>query len=368
MNDKQARGWLALKRTPHLTNRELISLIQSTSGPDEIWALDAFEMNRLSINPQAQAALDVAANRQCVDSDWRMLCELNIQLLPISSELYPALLREIHDPPALLFVRGQIELLNRPQLAMVGSRSTSRAGRENAFCFAHELSTAGFTVTSGMALGIDTASHEGALAANGTTIAVLGTGVDVVYPRRNLRLYQGLLENGAIVSELPMGSPPLRGHFPARNRLISGMSLGVLVVEAALKSGSLITARCAADQNREVFALPGSIHSANSHGCHWLIQQGACLVQTADDIMHQLQGWLPLNPGLVESPVRQELDPQEKTLLTIMGFDPTPVDQLQSAIGWPLQELTAVLMGLELKGVVVNLAGSYQQMPPQQRR
>lgn len=361
MNDRQARAWLALKRAPHLTNRELITLMQSTSCADDIWALDTFEMDSLEINPRAQAALGIKANRQCLDSDWRTFCECNIQLVPITSPLYPALLQEIHDPPALLFVRGQVELLNQPQLAMVGSRSTSSAGRENAFRFARELSAAGFTITSGMALGIDAASHEGALAANGATIAVLGTGVDVVYPRRNYQLYNRLLQAGVVVSELPPGARPLRSHFPARNRLISGMSLGVLVVEAALMSGSLITARCAIDQNREVFALPGSIHSANSRGCHQLIQQGACLVQAASDIMQQLQGWLPTGRSVSPVQTAVELSSQERALLTIMGFDPAPIDQLQLLSGWPLPELTSVLMALELKGTVSCQAGNYQQ-------
>lgn len=366
MNDKQARCWLALTRTPHLSNRERLRLVKASTDPEQIWALDALQLNQFNINPQGQAALKAGANKYYLDSDWRALCEQRIELLPITNPLYPALLQEIHDPPPLLFIRGKPELLNQPQLAMVGSRATSRAGRDNAFRFARELSAAGFTITSGMALGIDAACHEGALAADGATIAVLGTGVDVVYPRRNWQLYHCLLERGAVVSELPLGSPPRRGHFPERNRLISGMSLGVLVVEAAVKSGSLITARCAADQNREVFALPGSIHSANSQGCHWLIQQGACLVQTADDIMRQLQGWLPVKPQVNEAQIGVELGPRELALLAIMGFDPAPIDQLQTASGWSLPELTSVLMGLELKGVVASMAGSYQQMKPRQ--
>ena len=370
MQDSELRAWLALHRTPHLSTRALGRLISTATGPDEIISFSPAQLKSLQIHPaaiQAITSLNVAMTSPQLDRDWRQLQQLNIQLIPLSHPDYPELLKQIADPPPLLYVRGRLALLNKPQLAMVGSRKPSAQGRENAFCFAGELSRAGFVVTSGLALGIDTESHRGALASGGDSIAVLGTGVDRVYPARNRLLHEELIEGGAIISEFPLGTEPRRNLFPQRNRIISGMSLGVLVVEAALKSGSLITARCALEQNREVFAIPGSIHNPASCGCHWLIQQGAVLVQGAREVMGPLQGWLPTGLGDQLREVGHQVpmySQQEQSLLDWLGYDPATIDQLQQRSGWPIAELNAHLVGLEIKGAVVNQGGNYQRHSP----
>jgi DNA processing protein len=295
---------------------------------------------------------------------------LDIQLIAINSAHYPELLKQISDPPPLLYVRGNMALLNQPQLGMVGSRNTSRQGRDNAFRFAREFALAGFTITSGLAIGIDSECHQGALAAEGKTIGVLATGVDKVYPVRNRSLFDTMVagDKSAVISEFPLGTQPLRHLFPMRNRIISGMSLGVLVVEAALKSGSLITARCAMEQGREVFAIPGSIHSTGSHGVHALIQQGAKLVSTAADVMEELEGWLPCpakEPKEAELQVGGSLvglSKAEQKMLSLLGFDPVFIDLLQHQTGWPMAQLSSVLTTLELKGWVENKAGCYQRI------
>ena len=217
-------------------------------------------------------------------------------LLTLADARYPAALLQIADPPLLLYVRGRVELLSHPALAIVGSRSATPAGTRDALAFAETLSNAGLTIVSGLALGIDTAAHRGGLAGASSSIGVVGTGLDRVYPARNRHLAHQLAEDGVLVSEFPLGTPPFPSNFPRRNRVISGLCRGCLVVEAALRSGSLITARQSLEQGREVFAMPGSIHSSLSKGCHWLIKQGAKLVETAQDVLEEL-GLAALEPG-----------------------------------------------------------------------
>ncbi|MCR8923862.1 DNA-processing protein DprA [Dasania sp. GY-MA-18] len=293
---------------------------------------------------------------------WQYCLEHNIGILTLHHPAYPALLKQTYDPPPILYYRGNIALLNSPQLAMVGSRRSSQQGNKNAAAFAKTFASAGFTITSGMALGIDTASHQGALAAAGNTIAVLGTGIDVIYPKRNQALYQAITEQGLIISELPLGSEALKGHFPRRNRIISGMSLGVLVVEASLQSGSLITAQCAIEQGREVFAIPGSIHNHASRGCHALIRQGAKLVETVEHVMEELGAWLPSSAQPQQQALSLDISPQQQQLLDQLGFEPLAVDLLQQRINLPMTELMASLVQLELDGLVENVAGCYQRV------
>ena len=368
MQDTDICALLALHRTSHLSDSMLRRLLGAVATPQQIFSLGSTELNSLEIDMPAQRALAALAATGCksprLEQDWQMLQQQGIQLLPVNAYHYPELLKEVCDPPPLLYVKGDPALLNRPQLAMVGSRHSSCQGGENAFLFARQLAAAGFVVTSGLALGIDTHSHRGALAADGRTVAVLGTGVDVVYPSRNRGLFDQLIDQGAIVSEFPLGTPPARYHFPKRNRLISGMSLGVLVVEAALKSGSLITARCALEQGREVFAIPGSIHSSVSRGCHQLIQHGAKLVETTEDVLEELKGWLP-EPGNDKQRLEPlnvkpaALDVKEAALMKLLGYDPASFDVLQQRSGWPVSELIVVLTRLETKGLVENVAGRY---------
>lgn len=265
---------------------------------------------------------------------------------------YPALLKEIADPPPLLFVEGQAELLERPQLALVGSRQASAQGLDNARRFAHSLAAAGFCITSGLALGIDGAAHQGALEAGGGTVAVLGTGLRQLYPRRHLGLARRLLaEGGALVSELPLDCTPQAANFPRRNRIISGLSLGVLVVEASLASGSLITARLAAEQGREVYAIPGSIHHPGAKGCHQLIRDGALLVESVGQILDSLRGWQNLPPASAEKPGHP--------LLALLHAAPQTSEGLAHSSGLPLAQVLASLTELELEGRVSSEAGRW---------
>lgn len=273
------------------------------------------------------------------------------EIICLADADYPGLLAEIHDPPPLLFLRGRRELLSVPMLAIVGSRRSSHRGLDDARQFAAALASLGFGVVSGMARGIDASAHRGALDVAGTTLAVLGCGVDVCYPRSSQKLYQEIAEQGLILSEYNLGTPPLRHQFPQRNRIISGLSLGVLVVEAAVQSGSLITARQALEQNRDVFALPGSIHSPSSRGCNALIKQGAKLVETTADIVEELSGWSAGSPVLPEETPPDVLAP-DSALLPLLDFAPQALDVLAARSALPIPVLLAELGELELGGWV----------------
>ncbi len=291
--------------------------------------------------------------------------------------LYPRLLREIPRPPPLLFVRGDPTCLSLPQLAIVGSRNPSGGGSENAERFAHYMAERGFAITSGLALGIDAAAHRGALRAAGKTIAVMGTGIDLIYPSRHRQLAQDIIHGGgALVSEFPLGTSSHASNFPQRNRIISGLSGGTLVVEAAVQSGSLITASYALQHDREVFAIPGSIHNPLARGCHQLIRQGATLVETAQDIVDQLAGLLSykrqeiksaktLQPELFDEPATNDnervLDADEQILLQALGYDPLPMDVLAERTGLDIGNLSAQLIGLEIKGLVQQTGACYQR-------
>lgn len=275
---------------------------------------------------------------------------------------WPALLAELADPPPLLYVAGDPALLECPQLAMVGSRRASLPGCDNARLFARSLAAAGFVVTSGLALGIDTAAHRGALEGEGQTVAVLGTGLQRIYPARNQTLARRIVESGgALVSELPLDSAPLAANFPRRNRIISGLSLGVLVVEASPQSGSLITARLAAEQGREVYAIPGSIHHPGARGCHQLIREGAQLVETVEDILQALRGWQNLPPAAAPSPSRagQEMGEESDPLLALLRAGPLDTDALAGQVELSLPQLLVRLTELELEGRICSEAGRW---------
>ncbi len=274
--------------------------------------------------------------------------------LPVTDPAYPEALRNLPDPPAWLYIKGDPAWLGRPMIAIVGSRNATPQGRRDALAFAQTLAEAGLVVVSGLAEGIDTAAHEGGLAGGGS-IAVVGTGLDRVYPAKNRALAHRLAEQGAIVSEFALGTAPKPGHFPRRNRIISGLSLGVLVIEAAPDSGSLITARLAAEQGREVFALPGSIHSPLSKGCHALIKQGAKLVESAADILEELRfQWAP---PYVDTPKPPETD----ALLGLMGPEPMGLDALVTVSGLTVDTVSAMLLAHELDGKVAALPGGLYQ-------
>jgi DNA processing protein len=285
-------------------------------------------------------------------------------LLPFTDARFPPLLRALDDCPIALYVDGDPDLLADPQLAVVGSRNPSAQGRATAFEFAQYLAGVGLTITSGAAEGIDTEAHRGALAAQGFTVGVLGTGADVIYPRSNGDLHADIAANGALVSELPLGAPPRREHFPRRNRLIAGLSVGTLVVEAAARSGSLVTARRAGDYGREVFAIPGSIHNPMARGCHRLIRQGAKLTESAADILPELNlsAFLrdPPTVGATPGPrpvAEAGMDKDHKILLDALGFDPTDLDALAVRTGFKPEALSSMMLILELEGHVQAAPG-----------
>lgn len=293
------------------------------------------------------------ATRATVEHALAWLEQPQHHLLHLGSPDYPALLAQISDPPPLLFVAGEPALLERPQLAIVGSRNASSPGLDNARRFAHSLASGGFTITSGLALGIDGAAHQGALDAQGKTIAVLGTGLNRVYPQRHQRLAQMIVaQGGALVSELPLMCPAHASNFPRRNRIISGLALGVLVVEASPSSGSLITAKLAAEQGREIYAIPGSIHHPGARGCHQLIREGATLVESIDDILPPLQGW---QRTTAQPPMHEPASGLWQQLLA----GPSSSEALALHSQRPLPEILAELTELELEGKAVFEAGQW---------
>lgn len=352
--------WLRLSRAPGIGSRALIALLEKFDSPENIIGASHAQLAKVLGNNEAAlfAITDPPdAGRHQQDTEW--LVHKDSYLISILDNTYPDLLREIPDPPALLYIKGNPEVLSLPQLAVVGSRNPTHDGIENARAFAATLAPAGLLVTSGMALGIDTAAHNGALEGGGTTIAVTGTGVDRIYPAHNHPLAHRIVERGALVSEYPLATPPLRENFPRRNRIISGLSLGALVVEAALRSGSLITARLASEQGREVFAIPGSIHSPQSKGCHQLIRQGAKLVETAADIVEELGSLVATLRQVSETkPVSaNEHKPADFELLEYLGFDPIDINTLVERSGLTPEAISSMLLEMELAGHIQVCAG-----------
>ncbi|MEM7082170.1 MAG: DNA-processing protein DprA [Pseudomonadota bacterium] len=360
------RSWLFLKHTRGLSRSAALELVHTLGSADAVLAADRGTLTDLGVSSEVASAL-IQPDEALIASDLAWLSGANRYFVPHGSAQYPALLSRIPDPPLGLFVVGAPEVLSHPQVAMVGSRRPTRQGEENAAAFAHFLCEAGFAVTSGLARGIDAASHRGALASSGLTVAVCGTGLDDVYPRGHIRLAAEIAERGALVSEYSTQTVPHKGNFPQRNRLISGLSVGVLVVEAAHKSGSLITARYAGEQGREIFALPGSIHNPMARGCHRLIKQGAKLVESGDDVLQELR---PLTHRALDdnidasktamSPNSQNapsLDEEQKQLLHSLGHEPSTIDQLCSRTGLTADAVSSMLLILDLQGFVETTDG-----------
>jgi DNA processing protein len=295
-----------------------------------------------------------------VEADLEWAARSGNHLVCYLDDAYPALLRQIPDLPALLYVRGNPDLLMLPQIAMVGSRNCTPGGAQNAFEFAMQCAAAGLVVTSGLALGIDSAAHRGALEIGGATVAVTGTGADRVYPSRNRRLAEAIVEHGALVSEFPLGTGARAANFPQRNRIISGLSIATLVIEAASRSGSLITARLAAEQGREVFALPGSIHNPQARGCHRLIRDGATLVESAADLGTELGSLYDFASGQRQA-AREDglaaLDREHRALLEDIGYDPVHCDLLLQRSGLTMDKLSSMLVELELSDLIQSAPG-----------
>ncbi|MBM5810809.1 MAG: DNA-protecting protein DprA [Gammaproteobacteria bacterium] len=347
--------WLRLARRPRLDAAQALALLAAAGDP-------------------ARIALPAAADGPALEADLRWLEGPARHLLAAGDPRYPRQLGELRGAPPVLFVDGDPDWLALPQIAIVGSRNASAAGRETAFEFAASLAAAGLVVTSGLAAGIDAAAHSGALAAGGATIAVCGTGLDRVYPAAHAGLAARIAARGALVSEFPVGTRPLPENFPRRNRLLSGLARGVLVVEAAARSGSLITARLAGEQGRDVMAIPGSIHDPLARGCHRLIRDGAALIETPADVLEVLgiPALPPEGRPATQGPDRPEisaptLDSAGEMLLNALGFGPADIDRLVARTGCPAHIVVSLLQLLELRGLVESLPGGrYRRLPARQ--
>ena len=372
------RSWFRLLETPGLGRERARVLLAACGSPEAVFETPPATLRQL-VGPAATAALGAVPpefdNRLAAAQAW-LAGAPQRHVLCLGDDAYPASLLATADPPLLLYVQGELAWLSRPMVAIVGSRSASAQGRDNARAFARALAEQGWVIVSGLAQGIDGAAHEGALDAasaspSGTpdagTVAVVGTGLDRVYPPSHRGLADRIAQHGALVSEYAPGTPALPEHFPQRNRIIASLCQGTLVVEAALRSGSLITARLALEAGREVFAVPGSIHAPQSKGCHQLIKQGAKLVESATDITEELRGPTPpgqAQPALPGTASNGPEDPKDP-LLDALGFEPTTLDALQARTGWPTAQLNAKLLELELQGLVARLPGGLFQQRAQ---
>ncbi|MBI5919541.1 MAG: DNA-protecting protein DprA [Nitrosomonadales bacterium] len=355
MTDELA-AWLALSLIPGLGNESLRRLLQTFGTPEHIYATPVSSLRDI-VRPAIAEAITRGIDDSALAPTAAWLQDSNNSVLTLADADYPQALLNIADPPMLLYIKGRRDLLNAPALAVVGSRNASPQGMNNAEAFSEACSAAGLCIVSGMAHGIDAAAHRGGLRQRGSSVAVVGTGLDKVYPAANRELAHQLAKDGALISEFSIGTPPLAANFPRRNRIISGMSRGCLVVEASLQSGSLITARMALEQYRDVFAIPGSIHAPQSKGCHQLIKQGAKLVESAQDILEELGSLAHPEPAT-------EAPGDEPPLLTQLGFDPVDMDTLAQRSGLTIEALSAILLQLELDGRVSTLPGGLYQRTP----
>jgi DNA processing protein len=361
-HDPGLASWLQLTLTPGLGGATIRELLRTFGLPENVIAAKRARLERIA-GAQALEALYSDAVTRAVARALAWLAQPGHALVTLADAQYPKLLLEIADPPPVLYCRGRLELLNRPALALVGSRNASAQGGRDAERFARAFSEAGLTIVSGLAQGVDAAAHRGGLGGEGSTIAVLGTGADLVYPPANGALAAEIAERGLLVSEFPLGTRALAHNFPRRNRLISGLAQGCLVVEAALASGSLVTARAAAEQGREVFALPGSIHSPLAKGCHALIKSGAKLVESAEDVLAELAAFRRTGFASTRAPAEAAASGSDaaEPLLVQMGFDPVDVDSLCTRAGLPAEQVCAELLRLELAGRVAALPGGLYQ-------
>jgi DNA processing protein len=354
--DMELASWVALSQVPGLGDERLRRLLQAFGSPAAVFSATAASLHQYVKPAVAEAIMEGPDEATLVQlANW--LDQPDNDIITLADTDYPQLLLNIADPPPLLYLKGLRALLNAPALAIVGSRNATAQGLSNAEAFAQTIGTAGLCIVSGMAHGIDAAAHRGGLRNPASSIAIIGTGMDKVYPAANRELAHLLAAQGLLVSEFPLGTPPLAANFPRRNRIISGLSLGCLVVEASLQSGSLITARMALEQGREVFAIPGSIHSPQAKGCHHLIKQGAKLVECAQDVLDELGDFISVD-SIGKTPADEN-----HPLYPYMGFDPVGLDTLGLRSGLTIEALSAILLQLELEGRVISLPGGlYQRM------
>lgn len=358
-----AKSWLQLSRLHGLGPASIVKLLAFFGEPEK--ALQASYRDWLNAGLNNKQAHAIEQKLPDVSADLEWLNEAGNHLVTLHDPDYPPLLRDTPSPPPALYVKGDPALLRHPQLAMVGSRNPTRSGTQTAQDFARYFARAGLAITSGMALGIDAASHKGALDADGLTIAVAGTGLDRIYPARHRGLAKEIADKGALVSEFPVGTHPQAENFPRRNRIISGLSLGTLVVEAAQKSGSLISARYANEQGREVFAIPGSIHNPLARGCHQLIREGAKLVETVEDVLEELAPLLSsvLNSN-IEKPAETAksaplMDKDQRMLLEAIDFEPTAIDSIIQRSGLTAESVSSMLLIMELNNFIASEPGGY---------
>ncbi len=349
--------WLALLRTPGVGSKTFLKLLDSYT-PEKLFSQSQATLSALGLK---QNSIDFikSPDWDLIKNDLHWVEQDQNAVITIYDPLYPSQLKEIDSPPALLFTRGNINLLAQTQISIVGSRNPSPLGYQSAIDFAQSLAQYGFTITSGLALGIDAASHQGALNVKGHTIAVTGTGLDRVYPARNKDLATQISETGLLISEFPPGTTAKANHFPRRNRIISGLCIGLLVVEAAKKSGSLITARMALEENREVFAIPGSIHNPLARGCNALIKEGAKLVESTQDILDELGEYNQQPEEIVPDNLKSTLDLEQQNLLNLVMFSPTSVDWLVQESGFSVEVISSMLLMLELQGSIATTPGGY---------
>ncbi|MGO9633801.1 MAG: DNA-processing protein DprA [Steroidobacteraceae bacterium] len=358
-----ALAWVTLTRAPALTAATVLAALERLESAVGIVAASEAIHRGVGIPAAARDFLRQAGGGpDAAERKW--LQHERHHLLPFTDPRYPTLLRSLADCPIALYVAGNVNALSEPQLAVVGSRNPTLQGRDTAFDFAHRLARRGLAITSGLAQGIDAAAHRGALAAQGITVAVLGNGIDQVYPRDHRHLSGTIEQHGALISEFPLGTAPRAVNFPRRNRIIAGMTLGTLVVEAASRSGSRITARAANDCGREVFAVPGSIHNPSSRGCHELIKQGAKLTETPDDILSELNfstfftgGSHAADAGSERNSGASGMDKEHKILLDALGFDPADIDMLVVRTGFKPEAVSSMMLILELEGHVQAAPG-----------
>ena len=347
---------LALNRIYSVGPRTVAKLLKRWPNLRELFELSASQMEQAGL-PKAIATAIASFDISEIEADWRWQEALNHFLLTLGDADYPTLLKEIPDPPPVLYAVGNVSCFRQPTVAMVGTRKPSVTGSETARRFAFELAKKNITIVSGLALGIDAQAHSGCIEAQGRTIAVMGTGIDCIYPRRHGKLAEKICENGLLLSEFPLQSSPIAGHFPRRNRIISGLSLCTLVVEAAVRSGSLITARLALEQNRDVLAIPGSIYNPEAMGCHHLLQQGAKLVTSSADVLDELG--IGYEQGAIE--FEFTLASENKNLVKCIGFEVTTVDQIITRSGLSIEEVVCNLAELELQGMIKAISGGYMR-------
>ncbi|MFZ2651115.1 MAG: DNA-processing protein DprA [Burkholderiaceae bacterium] len=361
MDRDELAAWLRLLETPGVGRERARKLLSAFGSPEAVFRASATARSAVVGSAAAQALAEPHETLAALIAntiEWLHAAPHSRSTIALGDPLYPAALLETADPPLLMYAQGRLAQLQAPSLAIVGSRNPTHQGMDNARVFAEHLSQCGLVVVSGLALGIDGAAHEGALNGPGGTVAVVGTGLDQVYPRRNAALAQRIAEQGLLLSEYCLGTAPLPANFPIRNRIIAGLTRGTLVVEAALQSGSLITARLAAEAGRDVYAIPGSIHAPQSRGCHALIKQGAKLVDSAQDVLEDLR---VARIAGAPSPAQQAPLAPTDPLLDALGYDPVGLEALVARTGWSAAQLNMRLLDLELDGQVARLPGQLFQ-------